>query len=340
MHARADPTVVLRHLVGVSAAEAAETCRAVAPHAPYMEAEFHAFAASERRGAERREDAFRAVSRERYGMDEDAGYGEDEAVEKEDEAAEVEEVEDRAAEAGASPSGASPSGASPSEASDDRAEVMRSTEAEKYYKSRRWSRRPWNVWTRRARGERGNLRGNRRGGDCRDDEGIVRPRRPRLRLDSRAFASRGSREFRAGRSARRFGGRGFVRASTRALAAVRRARGGSASLAPDDAGQILAVSLEALASSDAAAELRTHALFTLRDLAQCAPAAFAPHAGLALPRILDALDDPEDADVALSAGDALDGVVDARSTRCRASRRRAARRRGRRRAGSMPQPAW
>ena len=82
---------------GVSAAEAAETCRAVAPHAPYMEAEFHAFAASERRGAERREDAFRAVSRERYGMDEDAGYGEDEAEEKEDEAAEVEEVEDRAA---------------------------------------------------------------------------------------------------------------------------------------------------------------------------------------------------------------------------------------------------
>ena len=73
----------------------------------------------------------------------------------------------------------------------------------------------------------------------------------------------------------------------------------------------MAVSLEALASSDATAELRTHALFTLRDLAQCAPAAFAPHAGLALPRILDALDDPEDPDVALSAGDALDGVVDA-----------------------------
>ena len=136
VHARADPTVVLRHLVGVSAAEAAETCRAVAPHAPYIEAEFHAFAASERRGAERREDAFRAVSRERYGMDEDAGYGEDEAEEKEDEAAEVEEVEDRASPSGASLSGASPSGASPSGASDDRAEVMRSTEAEKYYKSR------------------------------------------------------------------------------------------------------------------------------------------------------------------------------------------------------------
>ena len=33
VHARADPTVVLRHLVGVSAAEAAETCRAVRAHA-------------------------------------------------------------------------------------------------------------------------------------------------------------------------------------------------------------------------------------------------------------------------------------------------------------------
>ena len=311
VHARADPTVVLRHLVGVSAAEAAETCRAVAPHAPYMEAEFHAFAASERRGAERREDAFRAVSRERYGMDEDAGYGEDEAVEKEDEAAEVEEVEDRAAEAGASPSGASPSGASPSEASDDRAEVMRSTEAEKYYKSRE---------VVAASMER--LDATRAAANAATSAATAAAATAATTKESFAPAARASASIRA--PSRHEDPASFVLAEAladlagagssarpRALAAVRRALRGGASLAPDDAGQILAVSLEALASSDAAAELRTHALFTLRDLAQCAPAAFAPHAGLALPRILDALDDPEDADVALSAGDALDGVVDA-----------------------------
>ena len=311
VHARADPTVVLRHLVGVSAAEAAETCRAVAPHAPYIEAEFHAFAASERRGAERREDAFRAVSRERYGMDEDAGYGEDEAEEKEDEAAEVEEVEDRAAEAGASPSEASPSGASPSEASDDRAEVMRSTEAEKYYKSREVvaasmerldaTRAAANAATSAATSAAATAATTKESfaPAARASASI---RAPSRHEDPASFALAEALDSLAGAGSS---------ARPRALAAVRRALRGGASLAPDDAGQILAVSLEALASSDAAAELRTHALFTLRDLAQCAPAAFAPHAGLALPRILDALDDPEDADVALSAGDALDGVVDA-----------------------------
>jgi CLIP-associating protein 1/2 len=63
------------------------------------------------------------------------------------------------------------------------------------------------------------------------------------------------------------------------------------------------------------AETKTHALFTLRDLARCSPEAFAPHAPAALPAILDALEDPEgaerDPEVALGAGDALDGVVDA-----------------------------
>ena len=56
-------------------------------------------------------------------------------------------------------------------------------------------------------------------------------------------------------------------------------------------------------------------MFTLRDLARCSPEAFAPHAPAALPAILDALEDPEgvdrDPEVALGAGDALDGVVDA-----------------------------
>ena len=76
----------------------------------------------------------------------------------------------------------------------------------------------------------------------------------------------------------------------------------------------------------AATRRKTHALFTLRDLAQCAPDAFAPHAAVALPRILDALTAGGDTagggggggvsvsgEVALSAGDALEGVVEALS---------------------------
>lgn len=101
-------------------------------------------------------------------------------------------------------------------------------------------------------------------------------------------------------------------ARPRALAAVRRALRAGATLAPDHAGQILAVSLEALAAPDSLVEVRAHALATLRDLAQCAPEAFAPHANIALPRILDALDEDDDhPEVTLAAVDALDGVVEA-----------------------------
>ena len=299
VHARADPTVVLRHLVGVSAAEAAETCRAVAPHAPSIEAEFHAFAASERRGAERREKASRAVAHDRYAMA-SAGYGEDEAEEEEaaeDEAAE--EAEDRAAEAEVE--------ASSSE--DERAEVMRSTEAENYYKSREVVAASMErLDATRAAAEAANAAEFHAAANAAAKDSAYTSA-------ARASASAPSRRedpasFALSEALAGLAGAGSS-ARPRALAAVRRALRGGASLAPDHAGQILAVSLEALASSDATAELRTHALFTLRDLAQCAPAAFAPHAGLALPRILDALDDPEDPDVALSAGDALDGVVDA-----------------------------
>ena len=51
------------------------------------------------------------------------------------------------------------------------------------------------------------------------------------------------------------------------------------------------MSLESLASPDSVPEVRALALATLRDLAECAPGAFAPHAGIALPRILGALND-------------------------------------------------
>lgn len=108
----------------------------------------------------------------------------------------------------------------------------------------------------------------------------------------------------------------------RALASVRRALRAGAHPGSDRAGQVLAVALEALASEEGGDEARTHALFTLRDLAQCAPDAFAPHAAIALPRILDALSGKSTeggapagvgGEVALSAGDALEGVVEALS---------------------------
>ena len=112
----------------------------------------------------------------------------------------------------------------------------------------------------------------------------------------------------------------------RALASVRRALRAGAHPGSDRAGQVLAVALEALASEEGGDEAKTHALFTLRDLAQCAPDAFAPHAAVALPRILDALTAGGDTaggqsgggvsvsgEVALSAGDALEGVVEALS---------------------------
>ena len=59
----------------------------------------------------------------------------------------------------------------------------------------------------------------------------------------------------------------------------------------------------------------THALFALRDLARCAPEAFAPLASFAVPRIVDEMEankegaDGGDPDVALGAADALEGVV-------------------------------
>ena len=109
----------------------------------------------------------------------------------------------------------------------------------------------------------------------------------------------------------------------RALASVRRVLRGGAAVTAEEARVVVAAAARALSRGESAArgepepsaETKTHALFTLRDLARCSPEAFAPHAPAALPAILDALEDPEgaerDPEVALGAGDALDGVVDA-----------------------------
>ena len=105
----------------------------------------------------------------------------------------------------------------------------------------------------------------------------------------------------------------------RALASIRRVLRGGAAVSAEDARVVVAAASRALARShespEPSAETKTHALFTLRDLARCSPESFAPHASTALPVILDALEDPEgverDPEIALGAGDALDGVVDA-----------------------------
>jgi len=109
----------------------------------------------------------------------------------------------------------------------------------------------------------------------------------------------------------------------RALASVRRVLRGGAAVTAEEARVVVVAAARALSRGESAArgepepsaETKTHALFTLRDLARCSPEAFAPHAPAALPAILDALEDPEgaerDPEVALGAGDALDGVVDA-----------------------------
>ena len=109
----------------------------------------------------------------------------------------------------------------------------------------------------------------------------------------------------------------------RALASIRRVLRGGAAVSAEEARVVVAAASRALARGgeshaggpEPSAETKTHALFTLRDLARCSPESFAPHASTALPVILDALEDPEgverDPEIALGAGDALDGVVDA-----------------------------
>jgi CLIP-associating protein 1/2 len=109
----------------------------------------------------------------------------------------------------------------------------------------------------------------------------------------------------------------------RALASIRRVLRGGAAVSAEEARVVVAAASRALqrggeshaGGPEPSAETKTHALFTLRDLARCSPESFAPHASTALPVILDALEDPEgverDPEIALGAGDALDGVVDA-----------------------------
>ena len=339
VHTRADQAVLLRYLASVPGADAAAVCRAVAPHAPSIEAEFTAYA-----------DAMR---NDKYAHSSPRGgrYSDEEDEEDEDEAFgdEVEELREsvRAAEEGneevvegggrggrevvkggdvvaaALDRSMERLGVPPSAGGVDGAASLAGFGAEAL------DRRAAEVSSGGAP-PGSKVSADEPPGDDSADEppevaapptpGVVAPpSKPppppppgvaddaSLDVASLALAEAVGAASSAGPSSR-----------PRALASVRRALRAGAHPGPDRAGQVLAVALEALASEDGGDEAKTHALFTLRDLAQCAPDAFAPHAAMALPRILDALSGdaagggvPVSGEVALSAGDALEGVVEA-----------------------------
>ena len=336
VHTRADQAVLLRYLASVPGADAAAVCRAVAPHAPSIEAEFHAYA-----------DAMR---NDKYSHSSPGGgrYSDEEEEEEEEEEAFGDEVEelresvpaaedgnervgveggdvvaaalDRSMERlGVPPSAGGVDGAASlagfgAEALDRRAAEVSSgkVSADEPPASKGFADEPpIEVAAPPTPGV------------------VAPPSKPpppppppqvpqddaSLDVASLALAEAISAASSAGPASR-----------PRALASVRRALRAGAHPGSDRAGQVLAVALEALASEEGGDEAKTHALFTLRDLAQCAPDAFAPHAAVALPRILDALTAGGDTagggggggvsvsgEVALSAGDALEGVVEALS---------------------------
>ena len=437
VHVRADPVAVLRHLVSMSVSDAAMTCRAVGQHAPQIENEFHAYAAAERRAAERvSADAGRAA--ETYDA---RSYDDDNAFGDESESEEVQAVE---------------AAASPSESSVDEDEINAAAEQEELralQETRRAARETELVEkaravreeqrreetrsalrsaelaeeTQRARLVEHALREEERArveeeraveaddgfastsdatSSATDDEleienegtfeGARRDEREEAAVEqeqtqehvvakqetaSVKLASSESAAIRAYRESRLAADASVERlaaaratlarasepkptamdrttytsapqkegtavtaspalaealqalavadaasptATGRALASVRRVlRGSGVSVTSQDARVIVLAASTALRSTprgaggtETSAETKTHALFTLRDLARSSPTQFAPFAQIALPVILDALDDsegtgPTDPEVALGAGDALDGVVDA-----------------------------
>ena len=437
VHVRADPVAVLRHLVSMSVSDAAMTCRAVGQHAPQIENEFHAYAAAERRAAERvSADAGRAA--ETYDA---RSYDDDNAFGDESESEEVQAVE---------------AAASPSESSVDEDEINAAAEQEELralQETRRAARETELVEKARAVREeqrREETRSALRSAELAEETQRARLVEHALREEERArveeeraveaddgfastsdatssatddeleienegtferarrdereeaaveqeqtqehvvakqetasvkLASSESAAIRAYRESRLAADASVERlaaaratlamasepkptamdrttytsapqkegtavtaspalaealqalavadaasptATGRALASVRRVlRGSGVSVTSQDARVIVLAASTALRSTprgaggtETSAETKTHALFTLRDLARSSPTQFAPFAQIALPVILDALDDsegtgPTDPEVALGAGDALDGVVDA-----------------------------
>ena len=332
VHTRADQAVLLRYLASIPGADAADVCRAVAPHAPSIEAEYNAYANSMRRSSYKYSDE-EEEDEEEEDEDEDVSFGE------------AEELKESA------PTPPKPQPAPPSQEEDvtaaaldrsmerlgvpthangssgvDGAAALNTRAAAEEDLDRRAAEAS-NVTSKAADAMVSKL-------DGLTLESLDVPQKPatppaatetivaqqqQLATETRAPPLTDAASFALAEALGAVASAG-PSARPRALAAVRRALRAGASLGAEHAGQVLAVSLEALASDDAECEVKTHALFTLRDLAQCAPDAFAPHAAIALPRILDALVAGDaggvgasagSSEVSLSAGDALEGVVDA-----------------------------
>lgn len=346
VHTRADQAVLLRYLASVPGADAAAVCRAVAPHAPSIEAEFNAYA-----------DAMRNDKYGGHSGNNSGRYSDEEEDEEEvfgDEAEELREsvpVPDDAEDgdvvggddqrltndgdvvAAALDRSMERLGVPPSAGGVDGAASLAGYGADALDRRAAEVSHPGAVSQRGAPGGKAAAVSSPRD-DRADEPGttpVAAPPTPgvvanemsdkmsdkvaddaqNLDVASLALAEAIGAASSAGPASR-----------PRALASVRRALRAGAHPGSDRAGQVLAVALEALASEEGGDEAKTHALFTLRDLAQCAPDAFAPHAAIALPRILDALSGKLDGgapagmtggEVALSAGDALEGVVEALS---------------------------
>ena len=326
VHTRADQAVLLRYLASIPGADAADVCRAVAPHAPSIEAEYNAYANSMRRSSYTYSD-----EEEDEEEDEDVSFGEAEELKESAPTPpkpppapppQEEDVTAAALDRSMERLGV-PTHANGTSGVDGAAALNTRAAAEEDLDRR--AAEASNVTSKAADAMVSKLDGLTLDADVPQKpatppaatETIVQQQQtatetrapPPTDAASFALAEALGAVASAGPSAR-----------PRALAAVRRALRTGARLGAEHAGQVLAVSLEALAADDAECEVKTHALFTLRDLAQCAPDAFAPHAAIALPRILDALVAGDaggvgasvgSSEVSLSAGDALEGVVDA-----------------------------
>ena len=318
VHVRADAVVVPHHLVSMPSAEAAAVCRALAPHAPGLEAEVNAHAALARSGG-------RSTGGGRFGSGSSARQGQGQG------AGRTSSGGDRAAEGRGASTGALGATRATAAATGEgagRGRYAEYAEDEDEDEDDRLAPPPARLEATRSASEadrdavslEATLRSSPTAGETLGEElvggsGGTSDADLDADLDANGAASIAldaalSSATHTHRAAEK---------RAQALAAVRGSLRAGASLAADHAGQILALCLEALSggTDTETAEARVNALATLRDLAQCAPRAFSPHAAMALPRILDAMRGDSaaasdmEAEVAAAAGDALDGIVEA-----------------------------
>ena len=283
VHARADARVLLRHLASLSSADAAAVCRAVSPHAPSVDSEFHAYVSgggAESAHRSRRASsgaARRRSSSGRYGapssdsdddVDAPPGPARRTPTRRDSAAGPADDVASRALRASMERLGLS----SPTRARDDLdgAAGLRAHAAS-----------PGADWGPASAAK-----------TTRADDALVGAGSADADYALAEALSLSARD------------------PSRALPGIRAALRDGASPGANAAGQVLAIAFEALAPGareGTSSQTRSCALFALRDLAEASPRAFAPHAAVAVPRIVDHLRG-DDAQTAMDAADALDGV--------------------------------